>query len=96
MSPDPLLSRAAAAIDEAHSLRVDRRAVLENLDLSRAQLRETVLASGTTRERFQRRSEVKSPKFQTDVPAKLGQPLSELWTGALKVGQHTRFVPPGQ
>src|SRR3954451_18782297 len=50
MTPDLLLARADAAIDEAHALQVDRSALVEELALSRERLRESLLESAVTRE----------------------------------------------
>jgi hypothetical protein len=50
VTPDLLLARADAAIDEAHALRVDRSALVEELALSRERLRESLLESAVTRE----------------------------------------------
>ena len=45
MPDDPLLARADAAISASRSLHVDRRALREDLDVSRSLLRDQVLAN---------------------------------------------------
>jgi hypothetical protein len=45
MSHDPLIVRADAAIESAHSLHVDRRAIRDDAEAARDTLRETLLGS---------------------------------------------------
>jgi hypothetical protein len=51
MSDDPLIARADAAIDEARSLRADRRAIRNDAEASSATLRDTLIDSMITTDR---------------------------------------------
>jgi hypothetical protein len=64
--PDKLLARADAAIEHAQSLHIDRCALLQDLDLSRAQLRDSVLDSSVvTAESRQRRTSANGANLAT-------------------------------
>jgi len=57
MFHDSLITRAEAAIEAARSLRIDRRALAQDLGLAREKLRENVLKSSTMREQVRQSQE---------------------------------------